>query len=448
MPTCTVAVIGDLHTLDPASHGLTPGGALPLDQAAAAPDAAVRYHAFTERLLPLLLAEVRACRPDLVIHTGDLAETGYREPAGSRELAAGLRHLQALGAPLLLCRGNHDGDLSYRDLCGPLAPLRWDGPGLHVLTLDDPRYAAPGQMRRLEADLAAIAGAARGAGHILLAAHEPAYPLARPFFSDPGYARALRLLAAQYPVEALCCGHTHNLAWSVHGAGPRRWLQLKAAAVGFPQAPRLPLAAVRALFGGGAPTELLWGYLEDGAPGWEELIVDGDWVVARWHALGEGVGGELRWRRRADAPGGLQWECPQRPPQQPPFGWAWPVSARAAGAALHLAGYGGGEGCTVRLNGRALAALPGLASFAPRVRLALPAGAVRARNRLEIETRPQDHLLVGALALEVWDEAGRAWRTPVDPWLHATAPDWDGWGEPRLRVVPAGGTIAVDLAFA
>jgi 3',5'-cyclic AMP phosphodiesterase CpdA len=95
-----IAVIGDLHVLDPASHGLTPGTARPPAEVGAAGDAD-RYHTFTERVLPSLLGEVAATRPDLVVHTGDLAETGNREPAGPRELRTGLGLLQGIGAPLL-----------------------------------------------------------------------------------------------------------------------------------------------------------------------------------------------------------------------------------------------------------------------------------------------------------------------------------------------------------
>jgi hypothetical protein len=436
-----IAVIGDLHVFDPASHGLTPGTARPPADVGAAGDAD-RYHTFTERVLPSLLAEVAATRPDLVVHTGDLAETGNREPAGSRELQTGLSLLRGIGAPLLLCRGNHDGRQAWQDICGGFSPARWDGDGVHLFTLDYPGLAPRDQFTRLERELDTDCNRPGGAdGHLFLVAHAPAYALARPFFTDRAYAEALAALAVRYPLEAIFCGHTHNQAWSLHPlAGGGRWLQVKGVAVGFPGLPAQPLAAVRAICvpSGG---KLLWGYLEDGAPGWNELVLEGERAVLRWHRLGAGVQAEARWRR----PGDL--EMVRRPEQAGlPTG---PLTAdgRVRAARLHLAGYGGGEGRRVRLNGEDIGVLPALGSFAPRQSLGLPPGLVCAQNQVAIETSPGDRLLIGALAIEAALDDGRTLRTPVDPWLHASSGDWDEWGEPRLRRVRAGEPFTTPLSF-
>jgi 3',5'-cyclic AMP phosphodiesterase CpdA len=77
-----VAVIGDLHVFDAISAGRLPGSSL-LPAAVGGAGDADRYQTFTERVLPLLLTEVAATRPDVVLHTGDLAEHGDQEPAGA-----------------------------------------------------------------------------------------------------------------------------------------------------------------------------------------------------------------------------------------------------------------------------------------------------------------------------------------------------------------------------
>jgi predicted phosphodiesterase len=402
-----------------------------------------RYQTFTERVLPLLLAEVAAARPDLVLHTGDLAEHGNREPAGARELSAGMRALRSLDAPLLLCRGNHDGNRAWPDLCGPEAPLQWEQDGVHLFLLDDPTFAAPDQFVRLEQALeSATQAIAEHGGRLFLAAHEPAYAVARPFFTDRVYAKRLADLAARFPIEALFCGHTHNQAWSLHPMpGGRRWLQVKGAAIGFPGLPTQRLDAVRAICGGPAGCELLGGYLEDGAPGWNELIVDAEWATLRWHALGVGVQMELRWRRPGEV------DVVRRPPRTALPTGPLPTDATRTAARLHLAGYGGGAGRQLSLNGKVVGTIPALGSFAPRLSVPLPPELVQARNVISIETRPGDRLLVGALALEVELADGRLLRTLVDQQFQATSDDWDAWEEPRLCRLAAGHPLSVTLSF-
>ncbi len=73
--------------------------------------------------------------------------------------------------------------------------------------------------------------------------------------------------------------------------------------------------------------------MEDGAPGWEEPVLDDPWAIPRWHALGEGGRAEMRWQRSADAPGGLQAECPLVPAAPSAPVSAWPAGAAAVGAA-------------------------------------------------------------------------------------------------------------------
>jgi predicted phosphodiesterase len=383
----------------------------------------------------MLAKEVAATRPDLVLHTGDLAEHGGREPAGPRELRRGMGALEAMGAPIIVCRGNHDGDRAWRDICGPHAPKRWDGPGVHVLTLDYPTFAAPDAFGRLEANLAAIAGTG---GRIFLAAHAPAYALARPFFTDHAYAEAIRVLAARYPIDALFCGHTHNQAWSLHTLpGGVRWMQVKGAAVGSPDRAPQPLGEVRAICGD--PT-LLWGFLEDTAPGWNEVILDGPWVLLRWHALGGGVGAEARWHVRGEV------ALTVRPPAAPDAATPFRLS-EATAAWMDLAGYGCPEGRRVWLNGQPVGVTPALSSFAPRQTVALPPAALHAVNTVEIETLAADRLLVGGLSIVVRLSDGSVRRTPVDPWLHTTADSWDVWREPRLRHVRSGDRILTTLAF-
>ncbi|HEY8743937.1 MAG TPA: hypothetical protein VIU62_12600, partial [Chloroflexota bacterium] len=221
----------------------------------------------------------------------------------------------------------------------------------------------------------------------------------------------------------------------------RRWLQVKGAAVGFPGLPAQPLDAVRAVCGGRAGCELLGGYLEDGAPGWNELIVEGEWATLRWHALGAGVQTELRWRRPGEV------EVVRRPPPTAPPAGPLPADAAIVAARLHLAGYGGGAGRRLHLNGRAVGSIPGLGSFAPRLSVPLPPELVHASNVISIETLPGDRLLVGALALEAQLADGHLLRTPVDQQLHATSDDWDAWNEPRLRRLAAGRPIGVTLSF-
>lgn len=101
-----------------------------------------------------------------------------------------------------------------------------------------------------------------------------------PFFDTPAFATGIEQLCRRYRVDAYFCGHTHNQSVSFHrmekdGSG---FLQLTGSAVGYPEMPTTGLDTYHRIadYGDGADNQYLWGILEDSAPGFFMVEVDGE----------------------------------------------------------------------------------------------------------------------------------------------------------------------------
>lgn len=193
-----IAQISDMHLTEPGSRVMgrvDTHGAL------------IRALAAIERLSP---------RPDLVIGTGDLTETG-----SAVQYAALSDALARLSCPFLPVAGNHDTTDALRTAFGlpedgPHFQYAWAGRDLTVLVLDttstgsgDASYCAE-RAAWLEEQLGLAAGP------VVVAMHHPPFPIGVTWIDPPDVewaAQIARLVRASGKVRKLICGHIHR---SVH----------------------------------------------------------------------------------------------------------------------------------------------------------------------------------------------------------------------------------------
>lgn len=453
------AVLGDIHYFNPRYHTRA------LARAAGDPNFAAYLAScvhVTEQVLPLALAEVRAAAPDLVVQAGDLLHSEADGFAAARAEAQEVVELLAgLHAPVLFCRGNHDGSpgseaaRAYEAAVLPFLSRQLGAmpPGMYYaaeaancrfLVLDyldiQPGSA---QDRWLSDELARSDAPER----TFLVAHAPLVPVARPFFSRLEFVHSVtaRLCAAP-PVDAFFCGHTHNTAATTHLLGATRLLQLKTCVFGYPEQDPLPLTVARALVPPHDQARLHFGFLEDSAPGWLLVEVDEQRVIVRWHLLGRGEQAALAWQRAGEA-GMLR--APDLVQLNPGLRRTVDLT-RARSARLHIAGYDVPAGAAaVRVNGHVIGRLPSLQAFAPRQFIELSAEALASlgtENTVEIEY-PGPDVCIGGLSLEVLRCDGTSARSTVDPSLYVTSSRWDAWGAPSLRHLAPGEPMRAVLRF-
>jgi Calcineurin-like phosphoesterase len=440
----TFAVLGDVHALDP-------------DRPRRAADAEeeedlARCARVRREVWPRLLAEVKAAAPDFILQTGDLL---HGEAPSEADLMAEARQvldeLTSLGIPVWLAQGNHD------VTSDPASRRVWDAvirphlarqlgrsldhgyysfsvPGARFFILDY-RDTGAAQMRWLREELG-IEGGRRGRGRdrIFLAAHVPLHHVARPFFSEPAFTSGVCRAFGEQPVDAFFCGHTHNQCVSLHpwGSGGRL-LQVKSAVMGEPDRAAIPLTAVRSPLQSGAP-EVLWGYLEDTAPGWVRVDVEDGAATLEWHALGRGKREWLRWRE----PGVVD---ALEAPATAPAGLGPEDARRIRSGRVYMAFWSSQDpGKEVCLNGVPIGCAPAADWFPPRSYVPIPAealGAIRRMNEVVIANPQREEFVVGGVYLEVTLDDGRVARSTPSDFLIATGSRWDAWEEPTLlRVVP------------
>lgn len=453
------AVLGDIHYFNPRYHIRA--------LARAAGDASFAAYLascahVTENVLPLALDEVRAAAPDLVVQAGDLLHGDADGFAAARaEAQEAVELLAGLHAPVLFCRGNHDGSpgsdaaRAYEAAVLPVLSRQLGimPPGMYYaaeaancrfLVLDyldiQPGSA---QDRWLGDELARSDAPER----TFLVAHAPLVPVARPFFSRLEFVHSVtaRLRTAP-PVDALFCGHTHNTAVTTHLLDTARLLQLKTCVFGYPEQSPLPLTVARALVPPDGQARLHFGFLEDSAPGWLLVEVDEQRVIVRWRLLGRGEQAVLAWEQAGQA---SVVRTPDLARLNPRLRHAADLT-RARGARLHVTGYGVPAGAAdVRVNGHVIGRLPSLQAFVPRQFLELSAAALASlgtENIVEID-HPGPDACVGGLSLEVLHCDGTSARSAVDPALYVTSSRWDAWNVPSLRHLAPGEPVRAVLRF-
>lgn len=179
--------------------------------------AGTRWKSVVDTAARLRAAAAAAQRlaPDLVVHTGDVVETGAG-PEGPAEYAAAADALSGLTAPLRLLPGNHDGRDAMRRAFpgqgwdeGPFLGFTMALDGLTLVGLDSVAEGRTGGL---------VCAARRewlaerlGAGPALVFMHHPPCPMGLPLMDGFGFegGEALGAVLAARPVLRIACGHVH-----------------------------------------------------------------------------------------------------------------------------------------------------------------------------------------------------------------------------------------------
>lgn len=190
---------------------------------------------------------LNALAPDLVVHTGDLADSADRED-GTAQYAAAAEALSGLKPPLRLLPGNHDDRAGMRAAFP--GQVRAEGfmtfceeaGGLRILGLDT---LEPGRVGgRLCAERLAALEAILGDGPALIFMHHPPCPMGLPFmdgFPFEGGDALARTIAGRQ-VLRIACGHVHadverHWAGTLVSAAPSATAQLPPDLPGFAASP-------------------------------------------------------------------------------------------------------------------------------------------------------------------------------------------------------------------
>ena len=450
--TFRFAVIGDCHWVGPAYHAEAHRG-----------DDYRRYAWMTEQVWPRVMAEIAAEKPAFLVQLGDFVE-GARDPAlQSAELREALELLRrGSGCPVWFARGNHDREPALREVVIPemggrlLAMAGGKGrplTGFHyAFSHGDARFIVvddnglrPGsaQVSWLEGELK---WAQEHAARTFLFSHAPLFTVSRPFWAYKPMLDATLPMLDRFRVDAFFCGHTHNHAATLHRNVRHPLLQLETTILGYPQAPLVPLHEVRPSAVSRHSYDYYWGFLEDSAPSWLLVTVEGEQVRAEWRLLGRGVAGVLEWTEAGRVTCAKQPEVPAR------IGLGVAELKDVREARVFMAGYK----CLdpekrVLLNGVPIGVTPPMICFEGRASVAVPPeqlSALALENTVEIENPNGEKFLLGGFYIEARLRDGRLARSTVAQQVYATCADWDVWRSPILRHVTAGGPIQVEeLAF-
>lgn len=452
------AVIGDTHYCW-AKHRPSWTRDCPLE---ATPDY-VRYCPMVENVGAPLRRLIAEAAPGLLVSTGDYVEGGlsHDPSAAEEELLEAWKMLSGTGCPTIIAKGTHEGGPGsvggriYKERILPLMSascgkrldreyFRFDLEGCAFLILDYLSYENGGEqdqwlVRELE-------DASRSARRIFVFAHPPLYLWGRHFFDSVEFSRRIEELCRKYPVDAYFCGHTHNQSLSFHKTDSegRGFLQATGSAVGYRNMPIVPLDAYHAVADHGDGNRYLWGILEDSAPGFFLVEVEGETTRLEWHSLlGRSsviVPGRRQAPKRLAAPSFQKEESTLAAEDlhQVKAGW------------LNVFGtYACADGSLVSFNGIPLGPLPKNGAYAARRFLNLPENALWSLaqgRRAGLQMPSCDTFAVGSFSLELllWD--GRRIHCPVAPELFVCGDAWRGYRNPeRFRWVKPGELAEFDL---
>jgi predicted phosphodiesterase len=442
------AVIGDCHFVSPKYHAEASHG-----------EDYRRYAWMMDHVWPRVMAEVAAEKPALLVQLGDFVE-GARDPAlQAAELRESLDLLRSgCGCPVWFAKGNHDREPALREVVIPelrerlLAMTGGKGRPLtafhYAFNHGDARFIVmddvnlrPGstQAAWLESELK---WAHEHAARTFLFSHAPLFTVSRPFWAYKPMLDATLPLLDRYRVDAFFCGHTHNHAATLHRNVRHPLLQLETTILGYPQAPLVPLHEVRPSAVSRHSYDSYWGFLEDSAPSWLLVTVDGTQVRAEWRLLGRGAAGVLEWREAGRV------TCTRRPELPPRVGLGAAELHEVREARVFMAGYK----CLdlekrVLLNGEPIGVTPPLTCFEGRASVSVPTeklGALALENELVVENPQGEKFLLGGFYIEARLRDGRLARSSVAQEVYATCGDWDAWRSPILRHVTPGEPIRVE----
>ncbi|GIX12192.1 MAG: 3',5'-cyclic adenosine monophosphate phosphodiesterase CpdA [Paracoccaceae bacterium] len=196
--------------------------------------------------LARLVAALNRIGPDLVVHTGDVADSADRED-GAPQYAVAADILSGLKAPLRLLPGNHDtraglGAAFGRPGDGFLG-FSEEARGLRLVGLDTLEPGRTGG--RLCADRLKLLEAVPRGGPVLIFMHHPPCPMGLPFmdgFPFEGGAALARAIAGR-EVLRIACGHVHadverHWAGTLVSAAPAASAQLPVDLPAFAESPR------------------------------------------------------------------------------------------------------------------------------------------------------------------------------------------------------------------
>ncbi|MFE5323037.1 metallophosphoesterase family protein [Paenibacillus sp. NPDC056579] len=449
-------VMGDLHYVQAESHQeVFNGRAKGITEFADV----TRNLWMTHNVTPEIISAIAARKPDFIIQTGDIIQ-GHcdNEESGLREMKEAMELLEGLKAPLFFALGTHDGVVGRREErqvrqfvypaigkalgTSPLTKgyYAFEKAGSLFLVLDYTTFVKNDEQAQFIQDTFAKSAQYE---HVFLFAHPPLICVGRPFFTHYDFVQTVLGQIAKFEVDAYFCGHTHNQVSTLHRIG-NHWLpQLKSSVLGYPDRPPVPLSDVRPILPDPADMEYGWGYLEDSAPGWWEITVNGPSVQADWHVLRQGVQGQLCWRRGEKA------TFTRKPSFSTTSGQPLPalndirrVQLRAAGTNCKAP-----NGYRVSLNGMEIGALPRLEYFDSRQSMEIrpefwPLLASVNDLSVTIEDEP---MCIGGFVLEVETASGFIRSTVSD--YYANTDKWDHWGKHPVEKIAAPSTGRFELKF-
>ncbi|TMV52319.1 hypothetical protein FE783_05100 [Paenibacillus mesophilus] len=455
-PTLRFVVMGDLHYVQEQSHRKALNGN---------PRGVTEFADITRNLwmtrnvTPRVIDEIAALKPDFVIQTGDIIQ-GHcdDEASGLQEMKEAMELLKQLKAPVFFALGTHDGVVGKREeeqvnqfvypaigqAMGSTPVTKgyytFEKAGSLFIVLDYTAFAK-GDVQE-DFIMETFAESAKYE-HVFLFAHPPLICVGRPFFTHYDFAHTVLREIADHPVDAYFCGHTHNQVSTLHKVGEHWMPQLKSSVLGYPELAPISLSDVRTILPDPSSFEYGWGYLEDSAPGWWVINVEGEAVQADWHVLQRGVAGRLSWRRGEKA------SFTQKPDFAKTSGLALSdrsdirsVQLRAAGSNCKPA-----EDYRVYLNGIEVGTLPRLEYFDSRQSMKLDPQywpLLDMHNQIEVTTGDEP-MCIGGFVLEVETTDGWVRSTVSD--YYANCDRWDRWGQsPMEKIVPRQ-TIRTELCF-
>jgi hypothetical protein len=449
------AVIGDTHYVQPEYHkkalnGET-GGVTEIADIK-------RNYWMTLNVLPKIIRSISELKPDFIIQTGDHIH-GHCDDEASTILEMSEAHnlFSEFGAPIFYALGTHDGvpgssyDAQVKQLIYPAISNALGKPvtkGYYKFTKGNSLFVVLDYTSFVPNDeqVDFIREALRKPEdyeHTFVFAHPPLIPVGRPFFTNYDFVTTVKDMISQFPIDAYFCGHTHNQVASLHKLG-QKWIpQLKGSILGYPDETPICLAEVRPILPDHSVFEHGWSFLEDSAPGWWLVTIDGTKVQADWYVLHKGVMGQLTWdsgMKPTFTKKPIHKVC--HPTAMPPVNCIKSVRIRAAGSNCKLAG-----SYNVFLNEHFMGSLPRLEYFDCRQFLTIDSSLwpfINLSNRLRVTTA-EEPMCIGGIVIEI--ETNSGWiRSNVSPYYTNTT-QWDMWNENYLEYINPGAEIQTNLNF-
>jgi|GEM_PF-1492550 len=405
----------------------------------------------TYSLAPMMDA-LRTLKPDFLVLTGDVAEPPPDLEDHRKDLQAALDFFATCDIPMLIVRGNSDGEGIFDDVVLPCTELfLGHAPEVHYFSFEigksqfivlDTSFWCQDQCHWLEDIL--YSRSQDIVERTFIFGHHPVWAIARPFFSDRDFQSDMVSLLSRHAVDAYFCGHTHNQNIVLHRTAGLPVLQCMGALIGVSDEPPLPLNQIQSLLPLPDDTVTIWpGYLENTAPGWFMTYVNQGTATVEWHHLNRGAEAVVSWYRPGDVH--KFWFMEQIPGVK----LVETDVRRIRRAFLRFCAWDNMAGARVVLNGVEIGALPVADNFSPG-RMDVPPGALASlqmENRVHIEPVDGCEGALGNLVLEVVLPGGRHVRTQILEDIYAWSDQWDVWGLDTVQKMKDGMPLTTVLSF-